>query len=123
MKLSEIQRRLESDVVVGWTDDVEVPTACGSDLISDILRFTEAGSALLTGLTSLQMIRTADLLDISVIVFVRGKIPNQHILHHAAEMQIPILCTPFTLYEACGMLFEGGLKACQRTVSLKEHNA
>ena len=52
--------------------DREVKSACGSDMMSDVLAFSKDHSVLLTGLCNPQVIRTAEMLDIVCIIFVRG---------------------------------------------------
>lgn len=55
--------------------DREVHTACGSDMMSDVLAFVKDQAVLLTGLCNPQVIRTAEMMDVICIVFVRGKKP------------------------------------------------
>ena len=101
---------LEADLLAG-SEDVNVDVAFGTDLVSDILAFYGkfSNTLLLTGLNNLQVIRTAELLDISAIIFVRGKTPNQDIVKLARERNISLLVTRYTMYEASGMLFNRGL--------------
>ncbi len=101
---------LEADLLAG-SEDVKVDVAFGTDLVSDILAFYGkfSNTLLLTGLNNLQVIRTAELLDISAIIFVRGKTPNQDIVKLARERNISLLVTRYTMYEASGMLFNRGL--------------
>ncbi len=77
MKLAEVQNVLQSEIICGaeWFDN-EVVTACGSDLMSDVLVFSKERTLLLTGLTNIQVIRTAEVGDLAAIVFVRGKRPG-----------------------------------------------
>ena len=87
-------------------------TACGCDLMSDVLAFTKPGSILLTGLTNSQVIRTAEMLDLAGVVFVRDKQPDNDTVRLAKDCGIPLLCSPYPLYESCGLLFAKGLKGC-----------
>jgi len=88
----------------------EVHTACGSDMMSDVLAFVKDQSVLLTGLCNPQTIRTAEMMDIVCVVFVRGKQPDQNILDMADERDIAILTTGHRMFSACGMLYEKGLR-------------
>ncbi|NLA84039.1 MAG: hypothetical protein GX854_05830 [Clostridiales bacterium] len=88
----------------------KVTTAFGSDLMSDVLAFVKEGTLLLTGLTNHQVIRTAELLDVSAVVFVRGKLPGQDIIDMAIKHSIVLLATEDTLFTACGKLYEAGLR-------------
>ncbi|NPV53335.1 MAG: hypothetical protein HPY71_07410 [Firmicutes bacterium] len=111
MKLREVREILEAEVLVGEDKlDEEIPRACGCDLMSDVLAFTMERSLLLTGLTNAQVIRTAEMNDLSAVVFVRGKRPCGEIIEMARERGIPLFWTRYPLYEACGRLYQAGLK-------------
>ncbi|UCD84833.1 MAG: hypothetical protein JSU92_01210 [Deltaproteobacteria bacterium] len=110
MKLSEVQKILQAEVLCGEESlDLELDTACGSDLMSDVLAFTKRGALLLTGLTNAQAIRTAEIADIKAVVFVRGKRPDEGVIKLAESKNIPILATRFLMFESCGMLYENGM--------------
>ena len=114
MRLSEIQTILHAEVLWGEEHlDREVFSACGSDFMSDVLAFCTPGSLLLTGLTNVQIVRTAQMLDIPAIVFVRGKRPLEETIQLAGENGIPILLTRYSMFEACGILFAKGMKPSQ----------
>lgn len=88
----------------------EVGSACGADMMSDVLAFSKDHSILLTGLCNLQVIRTAELLDIVCIIFVRGKKPDQAMLERAKNSELVIMETGHRMFSACGMLYEAGLR-------------
>ncbi len=88
----------------------EVKTACGSDMMSDVLAFAKTSCVLMTGLCNPQVIRTAEMMDIVAIIFVRGKIPDENMIKMANEMGLPLLSTPHRMFSACGMLYEKGLR-------------
>lgn len=111
MKLKEIKNILNAKVLVGEEYlEKEVKSAFGSDLMSDVLAYVNDGTVLLTGLTNPQVIRTAEMLDLFAIIFVRGKMPIQEIIDMAKEKNITIMTTEYTLYTTSGMLYEKGLK-------------
>lgn len=111
MKLREIAELLECEVLVGEKFlDREVKYAFGSDLMSDVLAYTEEDTVLLTGLCNNQVIRTAEMLDLKSIVFVRGKCPTEEIIDMAKEDDILILRTEHTMYSASGILYSQGLQ-------------
>ncbi|MBI9014874.1 MAG: hypothetical protein JEZ08_21775 [Clostridiales bacterium] len=111
MKLREIAELLNCDVLVGEKFlDREVKYAFGSDLMSDVLAYTEEDTVLLTGLCNNQVIRTAEMLDLKSIVFVRGKCPTEEIVNLAKEDDILILRTEHTMYSASGILYSHGLQ-------------
>ncbi len=108
MKLSEIKDILNAEVLAGETE-VEINTACGCDLMSDVLAFVKDQSLLLTGLINSQVIRTAEMMDIVAVCFVRDKKPPEDVIELAKAKNIAVLTTAQPLYTACGMLYEKGL--------------
>lgn len=88
----------------------EVLSACGSDFMSDVLAFVKNQALLLTGLVNPQVIRTADMVEMKCVVFVRGKMPGMDILHLAEERDIVVMTCPKRMYEACGLLYSKGLR-------------
>jgi predicted transcriptional regulator len=117
MTLSEVKRILNADVIVGEDKlDMEVEQGFAADLMSDVLAFAKEGSMLLTGLTNPLVVRTADTLDLRVIVFVRGKRPAPDAIKLAQEKNIPLLATRYILFESCGRLFEAGMRGSVQKV-------
>ena len=113
MTLEDVRRILEAQVITGADLlDQEVKMACGSDLMSDVLSFVKPESLLLTGLTNPQVVRTAEMADISAICFVRGKRPDQDTVKLAQSKNIPLLTTPVPMFESCGRLWKQGLPGC-----------
>jgi predicted transcriptional regulator len=111
MTLAEVKTILDADVIVG--EDmlhIEVKTGFAADLMSDVLAYVREGSILLTGLTNPLVIRTADTLDLSAIIFVRGKRPAPDAIKLAEEKKIPLLATRYIMFEACGRLFAAGMQ-------------
>ncbi len=90
----------------------EVKTACGSDMMSDVLAYAKEKAILLTGLLNIQVVRTADVSDVAAIVFVRDKHPEQEVLRAAKAKDIPVLYTKCTMFEACGRLYGLGIRGC-----------
>ena len=117
MKLSDVKEILNAEVIVGEEHlDLEVKTAFGADLMSDVLAFAKAGSLLLTGLTNSQVIRTANILDIAAIILVRGKKPSTETINLAKELKIPLLTTKYILFETAGRLYTKGIVGCLEKV-------
>ena len=110
MKISTIRELLGADVVCGeeLLGD-HVYSACGSDMMSDVLAFVKDQAVLLTGLVNTQVVRTAEMMDMRCIVFVRSKQPTPEIVELAEESGIALLTTPKRMYEACGILYSNGL--------------
>ncbi len=88
----------------------EVHTACGSDMMSDVLAYVKDQSVLLTGLCNPQAVRTAEMMDIVCIVFVRGKTPDESMIQLASNREIVLLSTDMLMFEACGILYANGLR-------------
>ena len=117
MKLREVKELLDANVIVGIDKlDIEVSTAFGADLMSDVLAFAKAGALLLTGLTNTQVIKTAATRHIAAIIVVRGKEPTSEAIDMAKELQIPILTTKYILFETAGILYSKGIVGCLKKV-------
>ena len=110
MTVRDIQKILRADLLCeGDHLDAQVHTACGSDMMSDVLAFSKDHSVLLTGLCNPQVIRTAEMLDIVCLVFVRGKKPDDAMLEMARERNLIVMATGHRMFSACGMLYSAGL--------------
>lgn len=114
MVLRDIIGLLEAELLTSEAElDRTVPCAFASDLISDILMCTKEPTLLLTGLANTQVIRLSDMIDITAIVFVRGKQPSQELIEMANERSLPLLRTKLTMYRSSGILFNSGLRSCK----------
>ncbi|MBQ7654115.1 MAG: hypothetical protein IJS17_03485 [Clostridia bacterium] len=110
MKIQDIQQLLDAPVVCGEESlGKHVYSACGSDMMSDVLAYVKDQAVLLTGLVNSQVIRTAEMMDMVCIVFVRSKTPNEEMVELARESGIVLMKTEKRLYEACGTLYVNGL--------------
>ncbi len=89
--------------------DLQVNTACGSDMMSDVLAFVKEQAVLLTGLVNPQVIRTAEMMDMHCVVFVRGKRPSDEMIEMAKERDMVIICTGLEMFTSCGKLYAAGL--------------
>ena len=113
MTLQEVKEILDAQVIIASQDpNLELKMACGCDLMSDVLAFTKEDSLLLTGLTNLQVVRTAEMANVKAVVFVRGKEPDREAIALAMSKNIPVLVTDLPMYEACGRLYRRGLPGC-----------
>lgn len=122
MTLAQIQDLLDAEVVCGGekVNDLEVQTAFGADLMSDVLAFARSRCLLITGLTTPQTVRTAFALDIAAILICRGKMPQEQAVEIAKELGIPILRTRHIMFETCGMLFKQGMRGCIPEIGVGE---
>ncbi len=110
MKIETIKELLDAQVLCGEDMlDEDVHSACGSDMMSDVLAYVKDQAVLLTGLVNSQVIRTAEMMDMLCLVFVRGKKPTEEMVKLAKEHGMAVLTTEMRLYEACGKLYVNGL--------------
>ena len=111
MTVSEALTLLEGQFFSGEDKGgLEVASACGADLMSDVMAFVKDRVLLLTGLVNPQVIRTAELLDIHAIIFVRGKAPSRDMIDMAEEADIILGGTKLPMFLSCGRLYEAGLR-------------
>jgi predicted transcriptional regulator len=111
MTVADAVKLLEGQFFTGEQDaDLEIASACGADLMSDVMAFVKDRVLLLTGLVNSQVIRTAELLDIHAIIFVRGKSPSRDMIDMAENAEIILGGTKLPMFLACGKLYESGLK-------------
>ncbi len=110
MKISDMKQLLDAQVLCCEENlEHEVFSACGCDLMSDVLAFVKDQAVLLTGLVNPQVIRTAEMMDMICVVFVRSKVPTPEMIDLAKESGIVLMVSDKRLYEACGLLYTNGL--------------
>lgn len=118
MLLSDIREILDAKVLTDEDEaelaGIDIHTACGCDLMSDVLAFVKDQALLLSGLINQQVIRTAEMMDIVAICFVRGKTPADDVIALAKDRDITLMATDLPLYNACGMLYDKGLRGSKR---------
>ena len=111
MKVRDMVAALEGVLLTGDDLlDVDIEAACGADLMSDVMAFVKENVVLLTGLVNPQSIRTADLMDIRVVVFVRGKMPPKDTIAEAQRNGMAVITTKYSMFLACGRLYEAGIR-------------
>jgi len=111
MKLAKVKKLLNAKVYTDMDyENVEVFSACGSDLMSHVLAYFKDRGLLLTGLNNPQVVRTAEMMDILCIVMVRGKEPEPEVVKLANEKGLVVMKTDCTLFTACGLLYTEGLR-------------
>jgi hypothetical protein len=116
MTLREVIETLQAKVWLNKRGEgVVVERAGASDLMSDVLTFAKPHALLLTGLTTPQSVYTAEMADIDVICYVRGKKPQDETLRLAEQRDMILLSTDLYMYESCGRLYQHGLGGCWET--------
>jgi predicted transcriptional regulator len=114
MTLTDVKNILKAEVFVGEDKLATTVTAgTGSDLMSDMLRVPKTGVVLLSGLNTVQVVRTSVIAAVAAVVLVRGKRPTQDMIDQASEHGLPLMSTPFTMFTACGRLFSRGLRGVE----------
>lgn len=115
MTIAQAAAELGATLVCGEENlDKPLTSGCGADLMSDVLAFAKHGCILLTGMVNQHVVRTAEMLDVLCIVFVRGKKPTDDICALAKQTGVTLMTCDHTLFEACGRLYEKGLPPCSR---------
>lgn len=111
MVVSEIAKILNAEFMCceERASSTNIAAACGSDMMSDVLAYVKDQGILLTGLINPQVVRTAEMMDINCIAFVRGKRPEQAVIDLAKQKNIILLTTKETMFFACGKLYSAGL--------------
>ncbi len=110
MKLSTLTELLDAKVISGEENiGRHVYSACGSDMMSDVLAYVKDQAVLLTGLVNSQVVRTAEMMDMVCIVFVRSKKPTDEMIELAKEHGLVLMTTDKRMYDACGILYSAGL--------------
>lgn len=109
MQLKQVIDILQAEEVWVEKPETEILTACGSDMMSDVLAFVKEQGMLLTGLLNPQTVRTADMLDMRCICFVRGKLPGEDMIALAKTRGIALISTRYRMFTACGRLYKAGL--------------
>jgi predicted transcriptional regulator len=105
MRLADIIKALDATILMGNEHlDKEIRTCGASDLMSDILAGLSEGSILLTGLTTVQVIRTAIVAGVGAVVFVRNKMPPQDVIDLAKDQGLPLILSPYSMFVSCGRL-------------------
>jgi hypothetical protein len=110
MKIRELVEILAGRIILEYHGpDDEVPRGGAADLMSDVLAFGTEGMVLMTGLTNPQVVRTSEMAGVAVVVFVRDKTPPPETVALAREAGLTLITTGYTMYEACGRLYQAGL--------------
>ena len=116
MTITEIVNLLDARVLCGENKlSQQVYSACCSDLMSDVLAFVNEKTVLLTGLTNMHVLRTAEMLDLKCLIFARGKVPTEDVLERAEEMGLVVMTANKTMFTCAGLLYDGGLRGAAMT--------
>lgn len=110
MTLEDICKLLHATLLTSNHDlSRVVHSAFSSDMMSDVLAFAKDDSILITGLCNPQVMRTAEMMDLAGVIFVRGKKPDENMLRLAEEIGLCVMLTELPMFNTCGKLFCAGL--------------
>lgn len=119
MILSEVIKILDAELIWNYSDlNKEIKIAYGSDLLSEVLTFAKSEALLLTNLINIQVIRTAEMVDIIAVCFVNEKKPELSTIELAKNKNIPLISTKFSMCEACEKLKQDRLPCCSEVLEV-----
>lgn len=114
MKLLEVKRLVDAEILSGEDKlEMDINNVFGCDLMSDVLALVEGDIILLTGLTNIQTVRTAEMMDIKCIIYVRGKTPDEQVISLAVEKGICLMRTKYLMFDTCAIMYNNGLKGAK----------
>lgn len=117
MKLSEVQRVLEAEVLCGNNLLYKNVYSCfACDLISEMLLYVTPNTLVITSLTNIHVVHTAHVMDAVGVVFVGGKRPDQTVIMNSEMSDIPLFTTNHLIFECCGRLYTNGMKSHEQTM-------
>jgi predicted transcriptional regulator len=94
----------------------EIKGAFAADLMSDVLASIQPDAVLITGLCNPQVVRTAHMADVAAIILVRGKQAPAETITLANIEEIPIIRTPYGMFEACARIHQAGLGSLEQPI-------
>jgi hypothetical protein len=124
MSISEIAEILNAEILCTIKNEsrINISMACGADLMSDVLAFIKSETLLFTGLTTPQVVYTAENSGVKVVCFVRGKKPNADTITLAKEKEIILLAAKNGMFECCGKLYQKGIIGCFETSKQRSYS-
>lgn len=121
MNVSELIAIIDGKLVTNTADlSREIKGGCGADLMSDVLASIQPEAVLLTGLCNPQVVRTSQMADVAAIVLVRGKCPPKETIELANSENIPLISSPFGMFELCGRLHKAGLPSLEMPMNCED---
>jgi predicted transcriptional regulator len=111
VRLHDVRDILQCEVLTEGDDlTVDIQHVVASDGMSEILAFAKSKELMITGLTNIQAVRTADIAGVTAVIFCRGKRPDARVIEFAKKKKIPILATKMVMFDICAILYNKGLK-------------
>ncbi len=111
MRLEMVRDLLRCEVLTGADAlDTEIDTAVASDAMSVVLASSHPRGLMITGLTNIQSVRTAQVAFLPAIMYVRGSRPTEATIKLARDNKTVLLSTHLEMFEACGILYSHGIR-------------
>ncbi|MEL7626055.1 MAG: DRTGG domain-containing protein [Anaerolineaceae bacterium] len=122
MKIDEIVVLVEGKLLThGANNNLEVAGAFAGDLMSDVLATIKPEAILLTGLNNPQVIRTALIADIRLVILARGKIPSEEMIELANNEGMPLISSPLGLFELSARLAKNNIVSFEQGFKLSRY--
>ena len=110
MTLLHITKTFNLQVVCGEEFlDREIANGYAGDLLSDVIANTEEGDLWITLQVHLNIVAVAVMKDLSGIILIGGRKPEEETLVKAQSENMPVLTTPLPAFELAGRLYSLGI--------------
>ena len=110
MKLKEIVKNRYLEVKSGEKKlDTEVTRGYVSDLMSDVIAHTGKDVLWITLQVHINIVAVASMKELSGIILINGRQPEEATLEKAKSENIPILVSPLSAFEVAGRLYQLGI--------------
>ena len=111
MKLTDLIEALNLAVKTGKNQlEREVSGGYAGDLLSDVLANSRKGNVWVTLHTHTNIVAVASAKELSGIIIVNGRIPEEETLRKAEEENIPIMISSLSTYNVVSRLCELGVR-------------
>jgi serine kinase of HPr protein (carbohydrate metabolism regulator) len=115
MTVREAIQKLELDVLAGGAAaDREISGGYASDMLSDVIGHAGAGNVWVTMQTHANVVAVAVLKELSAVIFVNGRKPDEETVAKAKSENVVLLATPLSAFEAAGRLYALGIRGERR---------
>ncbi len=107
MKLFDLARKIGATILTNSaSQEMCIDHVYAGDRISDLLNHAGEKTLLVSNLASSQLVRLAELMDVSGLCMVNGHMPDAAVIQAANSHGTVIMVSPVCVYETCGRLYE-----------------
>jgi hypothetical protein len=115
MRLGQVIELLDGRALNEFNHARQVEYGFETALLSDVLAHAKPHTTLiLTEIVNLQVVRTAEMVDAAGVLFVKSRMPDEHVVCLATEIGIPLVVTRLGMFEACGKLYAAGVRPARK---------